>query len=150
MGDAARTSYIPRTLERTLRRAAREFPVVVLTGPAVTESLAGRAAVLRLLPMSWREMARDPDRSLPWERARTHQQAASYVQTYLERDVRSLRRVGDLTEFQRFLRAVAARSAQFLYRVPRVRATLPLEPNDSGPPPRSPATILTAIGWRQA
>jgi predicted AAA+ superfamily ATPase len=39
---------------------------------------------------------------------------ASYVQTYLERDVRSLRQVGDLVEFQRFLRAVAARSAQLL------------------------------------
>jgi len=39
---------------------------------------------------------------------------SSYVQTYLERDVRSLRQVGDLVEFQRFLRAVAARSAQLL------------------------------------
>jgi len=29
----ARSGYIPRSLERTLRRAAREFPVVVLTGP---------------------------------------------------------------------------------------------------------------------
>jgi predicted AAA+ superfamily ATPase len=34
------------------------------------------------------------------------------VQTYLERDVRSLRQVGDLSQFQSFLRALAARSAQ--------------------------------------
>ncbi len=155
MPGAPRSRYIPRSLERTLRRAAREFPVVVLTGPrqsgkttllkhvfgsghryvsleptdvraaaaedprgflalhpppvildevqhapgllpfveemvdarrsragqflltgsqnlamsaAVTESLAGRAAMLRLLPLSWREIARDPDRALPWER----------------------------------------------------------------------------------
>jgi predicted AAA+ superfamily ATPase len=112
---------------------------------AVTESLAGRAAVLRLLPLSWREIAREPGRMLPWERARAAARAgvgsgrlwpafvrgsypelvarprrdftlwhSSYVQTYLERDVRSLRQVGDLVEFQRFLRAVAARSAQLL------------------------------------
>ncbi len=38
----------------------------------------------------------------------------SYIQTYLERDVRTLRQVGDLTQFQNFLRALAARSAQLL------------------------------------
>jgi predicted AAA+ superfamily ATPase len=112
---------------------------------AVTESLAGRAAVLRLLPLSWREISGDPGRKLPWELRRRVPEAsrggpalwpafvrgsypevvahprrdtelwhASYVQTYLERDVRSLRQVGDLVEFQRFLRAVAARSAQLL------------------------------------
>jgi len=36
------------------------------------------------------------------------------VQTYLERDVRTLRQVGDLSQFQIFLRALAARSAQLL------------------------------------
>ena len=39
---------------------------------------------------------------------------ASYVQTYLERDVRNLRNVGDLTLFQTFLRSLAARSAGLL------------------------------------
>jgi predicted AAA+ superfamily ATPase len=38
----------------------------------------------------------------------------SYVQTYLERDVRDLAQVGDLNAFGRFLRAVAARTAQML------------------------------------
>jgi len=33
----------------------------------VTESLAGRAAVLRLLPLSLREMAGAPQRPFPWE-----------------------------------------------------------------------------------
>ena len=109
----------------------------------VTESLAGRAALLRLLPFSRREEEGCPDAPLPWEaqrrsavrtgpahaalwadflrggypelvaepqrdRALWH---ASYVQTYLERDVRSLRQVGDLVQFQHFLRALAARSA---------------------------------------
>jgi len=53
------------------------------------------------------EVARDPARD-----ARLWQ--ASYVQTYLERDVRNLRNIGDLTLFQTFLRALAARSAQIL------------------------------------
>jgi len=39
---------------------------------------------------------------------------AGYVQTYLERDVRTIRQVGDLSQFQSFLRALAARSAQLI------------------------------------
>jgi hypothetical protein len=112
----------------------------------VTESLAGRTAVLKLLPLSQREILRDPQKLLPWERssipptgeslsqgdlwqgilrgaypelinnadreARLWQ--ASYIQTYLERDVRNLRNIGDLTQFQTYLRALASRSAQLL------------------------------------
>ena len=112
----------------------------------VTESLAGRAAILRLLPLSQRESRREPEKPLPWERSWSQPTSrgpalldlwksflrggypelvvepdrdmrlwhASYVQTYLERDVRSLRQIGDLTLFQNFLRALAARSAQLL------------------------------------
>ncbi|MGB5748012.1 MAG: ATP-binding protein [Desulfobacterales bacterium] len=112
----------------------------------VAESLAGRAAMLRLLPLSQREAEGRPAASLPWESKRLSVRAsklsyrelwesflrgsypelkaqpkrdanlwhASYVQTYLERDVRTLRQVGDLTQFQSFLRALAARSAQLL------------------------------------
>jgi predicted AAA+ superfamily ATPase len=111
----------------------------------VTESLAGRAAVLKLLPMSLWEINCHPQGSLPWESGRvagpsdapavpiwpqilqgfypeivTHPDRdvrlwqSSYVQTYLERDIRNLRAIGDLTLFQTFLRALAARSAQIL------------------------------------
>jgi len=111
----------------------------------VTESLAGRAAVLKLLPLSRRETEGRPDLKLPWERepvtvanAAAHQDLwrsflrgyypelatdpgrslalwhGSYVQTYLERDVRSLRQVGDLSQFQAFLRSLALRSGQLL------------------------------------
>ena len=53
------------------------------------------------------EPATNPERDLAlWH--------ASYVQTYLERDVRTIRQVGDLSHFQAFLRALAARSAQLL------------------------------------
>ena len=114
----------------------------------ISESLAGRAAMLRLLPLSRREAEGRPNLPLPWEAARTpdpttagrftyeelwetflrggypepftHPERdtalwhASYVQTYLERDVRSLRQVGDLTGFQSFLNVLAARSGQLL------------------------------------
>jgi uncharacterized protein len=112
----------------------------------VTESLAGRAAILRLLPLSRREAQGEPEKLLPWERPLSPPPSratslsklwksflrggypeltiepdrdiglwhASYLQTYLERDVRSLRQIGDLTLFQNFLRALAARSAQLL------------------------------------
>jgi hypothetical protein len=39
---------------------------------------------------------------------------ASYLQTYLQRDVRDLAQVGDLTVFTRFLRSAAARTGQLL------------------------------------
>ncbi len=39
---------------------------------------------------------------------------ASYLQTYLQRDVRDLAQVGDLTAFTRFLRSAAARTGQLL------------------------------------
>ena len=132
------------------RRARGQY---ILTGSqnlllirSVTESLAGRAAILKLLPFSHREAAGDPDCALPWESGRTGKDLpglsylelwkgflrgtypeliaegdrafslwhASYVQTYLERDVRGLRQIGDLTLFQNFLRTIAARSGQLL------------------------------------
>jgi len=111
----------------------------------VTESLAGRAAILKLLPLSNWELTGTPTRALPWEKEsfdslpdRSPKELweqilrgfypeiandltrdvrlwqASYVQTYLERDLRNLRNIGDLTLFQVFLRALAARSAQIL------------------------------------
>ncbi len=39
---------------------------------------------------------------------------SSYIQTYLERDVRDLAHIGDLRDFERFVRICAARTGQFL------------------------------------
>lgn len=50
-------------------------------------------------------LAKNPDLNLFY---------SSYVQTYLQRDVRDLARVGDEMAFLRFLRAAAARSGQLL------------------------------------
>lgn len=108
----------------------------------VTESLAGRVAMLRLLPLSWREAQGRAFAPLPWERGAGGLAAgpldwkavirggypeltaeperdpglwhSSYMQTYMERDVRLLRQVGDLTTFQNFLRLLAQRNAQLL------------------------------------
>ncbi|MFH1538802.1 MAG: ATP-binding protein [bacterium] len=117
----------------------------ILLSQGVTETLAGRAAILRLLPLSYRELTDSPNHPLPWEKGKAGERKkipykklwdsflqggypelaagqnrdlslwhASYVQTYLERDVRSLRQIGDLSQFQTFLRALAARSARLL------------------------------------
>jgi predicted AAA+ superfamily ATPase len=117
----------------------------ILMTEHITESLAGRAAMLKLLPLSFREISGFPDARLPWEKSAVADRPdismkqlwkqflrgnypeltahpkrdsslwhSSYIQTYLERDVRTLRQVGDLTTFQNFLRALAARNGQLL------------------------------------
>ncbi len=118
----------------------------LLLAEKITESLAGRAAILRLLPLSRREWAGFLDQPLIWENLQDgasknkegfrhlwnsflrggypeltvdHNRDislwhASYIQTYLERDVRTLRQVGDLTQYQSFLRILASRSGQLL------------------------------------
>lgn len=80
----------------------------------VTESMAGRAAILQLLPLS---LAESPKVDLlmggyPEVLARPRDAAlwfASYVQTYLERDVRAMSAVQDLPTFRRFMALAATR-----------------------------------------
>jgi len=116
----------------------------------VTESLAGRTAILSLLSMSLGELSGHPDSNgsgmdrlfnsgknaaglgldpgsilraihtggFP-EPALTPQMDqrlwhSSYVQTYLERDVRSLRAVADLGDFQRFIFSLAHRTGSLI------------------------------------
>jgi len=145
--------YIKERIDEDRHRAGQYF----LTGSQnllllekVTESLAGRAAILKLLPISRREEEGLLERPFPWalktplsklssesggadtgnfwDRALRGQYPelvankgrdiqlwhGSYIQTYLERDVRSLRQIGDLTLFQSFLTMLAARSGQLL------------------------------------
>jgi uncharacterized protein len=85
----------------------------------VTESMAGRAAIFHLLPLSLVELGSwDLLRGgYPevWLRPRTAELwFRSYVQTYLERDVRQVTAVRDLTTFRRFLGLVASRNGQLL------------------------------------
>ncbi len=118
----------------------------ILLAERTTETLAGRAAVLKLMPLTQRETLGQPASPFPWEPGYHAPRKklptgldlwevllrgwypepvsepgrdislwhASYMQTFLERDVRTLRQVGDLTLFQAFLRTLAARSAQLI------------------------------------
>ena len=98
----------------------------------LTESLAGRVAVLELLPFSINEIksfSADSDNLSEFVRAAlrgSYPEAllkheldpgmwfGSYIQTYLERDVRTLANIGNLREFQRFFQLLATRCSQVL------------------------------------
>jgi len=108
----------------------------------VSQSLAGRCAVLHLLPFSRAELEGqktsppDPGKGLfsndqsgldCWETIQTglypriHDRGipseiwlADYIRTYVERDVRSLVNLGDLETFERFLALCAGRTGQLL------------------------------------
>lgn len=114
--------------------AAPRMGSVVLTGSqnlllsaAVSQSLAGRAGYAELLPLSYAEAGERAARltldewivtgGYPalYDRDVAHADwHAGYVATYVERDVRQISRVADLMLFQRFLRAMAARTGQLL------------------------------------
>src|SRR6266849_6642622 len=85
----------------------------------ITESMAGRAAILQLLPFSVTETAKVNllYGGFPEVLARPKARGlwfASYVQTYLERDVRAITNVRDLVTFRRFLALLASRHGQIL------------------------------------
>lgn len=94
----------------------------------LTQSLAGRSALLQLLPLSIAELGtagRLPDDlnemllrgGYPalYDRALNPARwLADYTMSYLERDVRQITQVQDLSSFQRFLRLCAGRTGQLL------------------------------------
>jgi len=118
----------------------------------VSESLAGRAAILSLLPFNYTEMlgrgesATSSDKLFKLKKEDLGKNArqgkapslarvllrgfypeiaskplvskglwcGSYISTYLERDIRNLTQVGDLSQFERFLRLCAIRTGQIL------------------------------------
>lgn len=95
---------------------------------AISQSLAGRTAVLHLLPPGFDELQRFPSSptdlmSTLWTGAypAIHQRGvpasrwlADYVTTYVQRDVRQVLNVGDLTQFTTFVRLVAGRTGSML------------------------------------
>ena len=99
----------------------------LLLSAAVGQSLAGRAGFLELLPLSYNEGAavfntltldelllRGSYPAIHITDVAPADWHASYVASYLERDVRQLSRIGDLLQFQRFMRMMAARCGQLL------------------------------------
>lgn len=92
----------------------------------VSQSLAGRAGVTRLLPLSSSEIPNLSSHrlnavlltggypALHAQMINPQDWFASYIATYVERDVRQLINVQDLTTFQRFLRLCAGRTGSLL------------------------------------
>lgn len=96
----------------------------------VSQSLAGRTALLRLLPFTLAEALRAQARATPSDLAQTlltgfyprihdrgldpTQALADYFATYVERDLRQLLAVHDLQRFERFVRLCAGRTGQLL------------------------------------
>ena len=119
-----------RTPGRWLLTGSQNFALM----EGVSESLAGRAAILSLLPFSLNERlglrkeakkTRDtlldeimlrgfyPEISSNTEVDRDLW-CGSYITTYLERDIRNLTHVGNLSQFERFLKLCAIRTGQIL------------------------------------
>lgn len=115
-------NFVRARVDRQPRRVGQWF----LTGSQeaglmrhVTESMAGRAAVLQLLPMSVRETPKVSLLRGGYPEVLARPAAAtlwfsSYLQTYLERDVRSISAVQEPATFRRFLALVASRHGQVL------------------------------------
>lgn len=85
----------------------------------VTESMAGRVAVFSLLPMSLEEAPEADVLSGGFPEVLSAPEVAdvwfrSYVQTYLERDVRSVTSIRDLSTFRRFMGLLGSRCGQMI------------------------------------
>lgn len=90
----------------------------------VSQSLAGRTALASLLPLSlteigggsdvWKTLWRGFFPRIFHDKLNPTEAHAFYAATYLERDVRELVRVKDLSRFSQFLRLCAGRTGQLL------------------------------------
>lgn len=120
-------SYIQGIVDKTRKRGT-----FILTGShqpqlheAISQSLAGRTAILSLWPFSINEIRRYEQPQNPFDLIyrgffpRLHQEKLEprrffngYLQTYVERDVRALIHLRDLSSFQKFLILLAGRVGQ--------------------------------------
>lgn len=100
----------------------------ILLNHHISQTLAGRIALATLLPLSLEELEKtsllpnDLEEvlyrgfypSLYSKNIETKEWIQSYIQTYIERDVRNLKQITDLTTFQKFLQLCAGRIGQLL------------------------------------
>ena len=132
--------YIPSLLSRIkmiVDADRRTYGQYVLTGSqifplmkGVSESLAGRIAIFQLFPLSWKELHSSDlfdEITVVGQMLRGFYPEfqvqpnlnpkfwhSAYLSTYLERDLRMIRNIQDLGQFQRFLVLLAARAGQIL------------------------------------
>lgn len=125
------TSYLQGIIDSSPDRMGR----FVLTGSRqfalmenMAQSLAGRIGVLTMTPFTWREWYGDGLSSVNLDdmilrglyppvlsrNANARLWYSSYFQTYLERDVRQILKVKDLSTFELFVRLLAGRTGQEL------------------------------------
>jgi predicted AAA+ superfamily ATPase len=119
--------YLKMRIDRHRKRAGKWL----LTGSQqfhlmrnVSESLAGRIAILELLPFSLLENSQKGEgwlESVIWngeypEPSLSHEKrdlwVRSYIQTYIERDIRQLQNIKDLRTFEQFIGLCAAHHSQ--------------------------------------
>lgn len=96
---------------------------------SISQSLAGRTALLKLFPFSYVEIYNSAEYSAEWVNKvlykgfypRIHsddldatEAMSAYVETYVERDVRQFYDVKDLNLFSTFIKLIAARTGQIL------------------------------------
>lgn len=95
---------------------------------SITQSLAGRVGLVELLPLSVEELKAGGFEETQLDRAllaggypslysrdvRPSDWFASYVATYIQRDIREILNIRDLDQFRRFLVTCATRSGQLL------------------------------------
>jgi hypothetical protein len=120
-------------MQQVSESLAGRVAVLHLQGLSLSEAMGQGAAVVPFLPGASAAFSMKPaEPALAWLYERIWRGAfpalhvpvgepvdrdlfyGSYLQTYLQRDLRDLAQVGDLTAFVRFLRSAAARTAQLL------------------------------------
>jgi len=127
--------HVPGLLSyiQTLVDQSDKSGLFILTGSnqfkylqCITQSLAGRTGILKLLPFAYDEIYFDRLKQLNsilytgfypriFDRnVRPGFFYAAYFETYIERDVRTLIRVKDLMQFQKFVRICAGRTGQLV------------------------------------
>jgi len=133
LDEVQRTPDLPSYIQGMVdeRQEAGQF---LLTGSqqfevtrSVNQSLAGRTAVLRLLPFAWGEIyseAEAPDLNtvlytgfyprIHDQRLNPTEALSFYTATYLERDLQSLIQVRDMGAFERFLKICAGQVGQLV------------------------------------
>jgi predicted AAA+ superfamily ATPase len=99
----------------------------LLMSSKIAQSLAGRTRILKILPLSFREIPGKPDNlsidelmfrgSYPRlynEPLEANEWYGDYFQTYVEKDIRDLLQIENLATFDRFVRVSASRVGQLI------------------------------------
>ncbi len=134
LDEAHRVPQIFNYLQAILDKQ-KKASLFVLTGSnnflmqaSLSQTLAGRAGYIELLPFSYDEIASTKKTKFSLEKmlftggypslysgkATPTRWMGNYIKTYLERDVRLLRNIGNLNQFQKFVKLCADRAAQIL------------------------------------